>query len=542
MRDNLNFEGYDTPGAPLDGADFIEIGWSEAITNGTVLRFDGASAIKTSWHVIPADSTGVTTGAHADGNILYSGHIDGQDNFLIFPVRVPRSGNRTLSFDTMYNIETGWDFGFTQVTTDTAGATGWTSLPMEGTTSDSEDGADPIIEANVPGFSGASGETRNDLWKTVTYNLEAYAGQDILLAFRYATDSSHAGAFGAPPNPGWYIDNIKVGGTKLYEDQATIPTNAESIYEARGLGYTFRLRLVTFADKNGDAIDDVIEVPVDAEGNTTFNLSALTNRPTFNEGGERIVALVSGIAPPAQSDLIGAPGNGTYTLTGLPPTLYTSRARAIGTSFNTSLRAPRVYPGGTFTMTVTVDNLGRNNDLQASPSNAYVAVPIPANTTFVPDTLGADIASDNITYTVSLRDIDPGLPEVPGVYWHGVVTTTADLSFELRAAEPLAIGTVITPTAHFANAPFGTNPSQRFTDIQTPVEVVSPFSLSNATAQPSVQLGSTATFTYTLLNTDRRNAKGNAALLLAERHRARKHRGRSQRPNRTRANRRYLLD
>jgi hypothetical protein len=223
----------------------------------------------------------------------------------------------------------------------------------------------------------------------------------------------------------------------------------------------------------------------------------------FDEPGERVVALVSSIAPPAQSDIIGQPGYGSYQLTGLPPSLYTSRARAIGTASNTSLRQPRVFPGDTFTMTVTLDNLGRNDDLQTTgPTLAYVAVPIPDNASFVTDSLSATVATNSLTYTADLQSLDSSLPAGPGVYWSGSVTRTADLAFELRADAPLRIGTLITPTAYIANGPFGSSPSQSFTDIEQPVEVVSPLELSYGSGPASVAVGSTAIFTYTLINTD----------------------------------------
>jgi hypothetical protein len=88
------------------------------------------------------------------------------------------------------------------------------------------------------------------------------------------------------------------------------------------------------------------------------------------------------------------------------------------------------------------------------------------------------------------------------VYWNGTVSRTADLAFNLRADAPLQIGTVITPTAYIANGPFSSNPSQSFTDIEQPVQVVSPLELSTGSGPASVAVGSTATFTYTLINTD----------------------------------------
>jgi hypothetical protein len=107
-----------------------------------------------------------------------------------------------------------------------------------------------------------------------------------------------------------------------------------------------------------------------------------------------------------------------------------------------------------------------------------------------------------MTYTANLQSLDSGLPAGPGVYWNGTVTRTADLAFELRADIPLQIGTVITPTAYIANGPFSSNPSQSFTDIEQPVQVVSPLELSTGSGPASVTVGSTATFTYTLINTD----------------------------------------
>jgi hypothetical protein len=224
------------------------------------------------------------------------------------------------------------------------------------------------------------------------------------------------------------------------------------------------------------------------------------------------------VPPAPQADLITSFSYADYHLGGLPPSLYTSRARAIGTASSSSLREPQVYPGDTFTMTVTLDNLGRNEDLDTTgPSPAYVAVPLPENTSFVEGSLSATVpptsttsisATEGITptqvftFTDNLQALDGGLPAGPGVYWSGTVTDTADLSFELRADQPLAIGTVITPTAHIANAPFGSNPSQRFTDIQASVKVVSPFEPSSGLGSSTVVVSSTATFTYTLVNTD----------------------------------------
>jgi hypothetical protein len=501
MRRNLDFEGYDTPGAPPYGSDYIEIGWSSAISAGSSLNFNGDTEIPSAWKVIDAASTGIAPGAGATGNVLYSGHTDETDNFLIFPLTVP-AGNATLAFDTLYNIEETWDFGFTQVTTDTTSATGFVSLPISGTSSISDTDALPIIKANVPGFSGVSGSADAPAWVHVTYDLSAYAGQSILLAFRYSSDSGTAGTIPPPPDPGWYLDNINVGGQALYTDQASVPAGAKSIGQARGLGYSFKFDVATFAENNGADVTAVLTTTLDSSGDGTLDVGELHGYG-FDQPGERVVALVSSIAPVAQADIIGQPAYGSYKLTGLPPSLFTSRARAIGTSSNTSIRQPRVFPGDTFTMTVTLDNLGRNDDLATTgPTPAYVAVPIPDHVSFVTNTLSATTATENMTYTTDLHALDSSLPAGPGVYWNGTVSRTADLAFELRADMPLQIGTLITPTAYIANGPFSSNPSQSFTDIEQPVQVASPLELSTGSGPESVTVGSTATFTYTLINTD----------------------------------------
>ena len=154
-------------------------------------------------------------------------------------------------------------------------------------------------------------------------------------------------------------------------------------------------------------------------------------------------------------------------------------------------------------MTVTLDNLGRNDDLQTTgPTPPYVAVPIPDSVSFVTDSLSSTLATSSMTYTANLQSLDSGLPARPGVYWNGTLTRTADLAFQLRADQPLAIGTVITPMAYIADGPFSSNPPQSFTDIEHPVQVASPLELSTGSGPASVTVGSTATFTYTLLNTD----------------------------------------
>jgi immune inhibitor A len=505
MRRNLNFEGYDTDGAPPYGSDYIEIGWSPAVAANTPLSFNGDGEIPSPWSVVPLSEVGVSDasgGAAPSGNVLYSGHTDFFDTTMVVPVSVP-TGSSTLTFDTLYNIEAGWDYGIVQVSTD--GGDTFRTLPIEGTTdADPETDVPQIVDA-LPGFTGVSGSDDAPTWLRKTYRLDNYGGDDILLMFRYAADQATAGNIPPPPEPGWYIDNLSINSNAIYTNQSSLPSAVQSIYQVRGNANTFKVDFVTFADKNGAAVAAVTPATINAStGDGTFNLGSLLSQPGFNEAGERVVALVSVIPPAQDADLISSPVSyASYTMTGLPPSLYTSRARAIGDTFNTSLSRPRTYPDDDFTLTVTLDNLGRNDDLQTTGSSqAYVAVPIPANTTFVEDSFVSDVSPGNFQYVENLSTLGSNLPAGPGVYWNGTVADTADLEFELTAGEPLAIGTLISPTTYIANAPFNANPSQFFSTLQTPVQVVSPFSVSSGTVDNAVRPGQTASFTYTLINTD----------------------------------------
>lgn len=101
----------------------------------------------------------------------------------------------TLSFYTEYLIEEGWDYGFVQVSTD--GGSTWTSLANAYTTTDHDPSAHPDIVAQLPGLTGGP------VLDTMTFDLSAYAGQNVMIGFRYMTDWSYN-------DPGWWIDSSSV--------------------------------------------------------------------------------------------------------------------------------------------------------------------------------------------------------------------------------------------------------------------------------------------------------------------------------------------
>jgi immune inhibitor A len=180
--DAPNPDAYDTPGAPPWGSDYI---WIEGGNELGKFVFNGV------------DYTTFDTAWTSDGDVLYGGHSDLADNWAIFET----TGGGTLSFDTYWDIEDYWDFGFVQVSTD--GGSTWTSLANAYTTDIYDPNAHPTVIENLPGLTGWSGG-----WMNISYDLSAYAGQDILVAFRYVTDWGTL-------YEGWYIDNVMVDSTLI---------------------------------------------------------------------------------------------------------------------------------------------------------------------------------------------------------------------------------------------------------------------------------------------------------------------------------------
>lgn len=209
-----NPQAYESPGAPPNGSDYIRLRDADgdylSAKQLARVRFDGASSLAPTpveWEesATPPDAT---TDATTCGNIgtgagpaaLYSGCGDNLDRSIVRAVSVP-DGGANLTFDALWDIETGWDFGFLQISAD--GGETWTSLATADTTSEADPGAVSAVTAHLPGFTGDSGT-----WRTQSADLSAYAGQDVLIGFRYITDPAVSEA-------GFWVRNIALGATTL---------------------------------------------------------------------------------------------------------------------------------------------------------------------------------------------------------------------------------------------------------------------------------------------------------------------------------------
>ncbi len=212
-----NPHAYSSPGAPPNGSDYVQLrnAAGTPLTGDQIssIAFKGATTLPTS----PVAWTVVTDPLLAGNQVLYSGTGDDRDEAIVTPITVP-SGSATLTFDALYDLEVGWDFGFVQISTD--GGKTYTSIECTDTTSEHDPGAVAEVVEKLPGFTGVSGDT--GVWAPQSCSLAAYAGQSVLLSFRVVNDPSVQGN-GVLARPGLYIDDVAVNGTVISNGSTLAP-------------------------------------------------------------------------------------------------------------------------------------------------------------------------------------------------------------------------------------------------------------------------------------------------------------------------------
>jgi hypothetical protein len=201
LRSTVNLanpDSYDVPGAAPNGADYVLLQKNGQALKGKDLRslkFQGATTLPT----LPLAWTIVSNDPDRNGNpVLFSGNANNTDASAVIPVTVP-AANPTLSFLAKYGAELGYDYGYVQVSTD--GGTTYTSIPGDRT-------------VDAPTGPGLNGTTTG--FEAHNYDLSAYAGQSILLSFRYVSD-------GGVNEGGLLLDDITLGGTVLSDGSSLAP-------------------------------------------------------------------------------------------------------------------------------------------------------------------------------------------------------------------------------------------------------------------------------------------------------------------------------
>jgi Immune inhibitor A peptidase M6 len=263
-----NPHAYSEPGAPPNGADFVRLrdpagAYLDAASVDDI-DFDGARTLPplpVEW-VVDEDPPG-----HEGDPALYSGKGDNLDRAIVRQVTVP-AGDATLTFETFFDIEEAYDGGFVQVSTD--GGETYTTLANENTSTEWSS------EVPGPGLTGSSGG-----WRTETFDLSDYAGQDVLLAFHYITD-------GGVSLDGWWIDDIAVGGTAVSNGEDLDAWDSPSQINPTEV-FGFAVQLVAYDDDHDAAW--VYELSLDDQLDGSISGEEL--RAAIGDSAETVAAIVT---------------------------------------------------------------------------------------------------------------------------------------------------------------------------------------------------------------------------------------------------------
>jgi len=213
-----------------------------------VLRFDGR-----------AQTAALPTQPPGGAAMLWGNAEDSIDTRLTREVDLTAATNPVLTFQTWYDIERWFDWGYVSVSTD-GGAT-WQALAGDQTSA-----ADPVQVALGPGYTGTSGGGAEPAWVGERVSLAAYAGRKVLLRFEYVTD-------GGTHNEGWAIDDVAVEGTGFRDADLNDPGWRSDgwVRIDRPLPQTYIVRLI---EKRAGGETSVLDLRPDAAGHGELRFPA----------------------------------------------------------------------------------------------------------------------------------------------------------------------------------------------------------------------------------------------------------------------------
>src|SRR6266508_2632376 len=237
---------------------------NDAANGGDFVRLmDGAGAFLAAGGVTSVEFQGVpdlpplpiawevdaTPPSGADGPALHSPVGDNLNEVIVRDVSVP-AGSPQLTFHAAWDLETTFDFGYAQITTD--GGETYTSLQC----TDTVDDTDPNLGNVGPGFGqGFNGENDPAVFAPQTCDLTPYAGQTVGLAFRVFND-------GGVHFHGFWVDNVAIDGTVISDGSTLDGWQSATQYNPIEVeGYT--VQLVAYDDP-GHTEAHVFSIPIDA--------------------------------------------------------------------------------------------------------------------------------------------------------------------------------------------------------------------------------------------------------------------------------------
>jgi len=139
------------------------------------------------------------------------------------PIDLTGVSAATLTFWNRYSLESGYDYGYVEISSDGGP---WTQLTR---------------------FNG-----HNTTWHQVSYSLSSYVGHSIYIRFRLYTDSSVT-------YDGWYLDDVAVTVGGYYQPDPPSSSDIVTVFE-----YEPTYSLIT---RKTDALGNVTQYSYDANGN-----------------------------------------------------------------------------------------------------------------------------------------------------------------------------------------------------------------------------------------------------------------------------------
>jgi Immune inhibitor A peptidase M6 len=189
-----NDQSYAGPGVPPNGSDYVRLRDGAGAYLGVAavesVEFDGATQLPK----LPLEWTVDRNPPQGANKALYSGRGDNLDRSVARSVRVGNNGR--LMVDLAWDTEESYDYAYVQVSDD------------GGETFRSVKCTDSIDAPLGPGFDGSS-----DGFTTQRCNLKRYAGERVILAFRYVTD-------GSVQEDGYWVGNVELDGRQISDGRS----------------------------------------------------------------------------------------------------------------------------------------------------------------------------------------------------------------------------------------------------------------------------------------------------------------------------------
>jgi hypothetical protein len=261
-----NTQSYSVPGAAPNGADYVVLQKNgQPIRDLRSLSFSGVKTLPT----LPLAWTIVNNDPDRNNNpVLFSGNASNTDAAMVAHVSVPTT-DPTLRFLAKYGAEEGYDYGYVSVSTDG----GSTYTPIAG---------DKTVAGPLgPGLNGSTTG-----FEAHSYDLSAYAGQNVLVSFRYVSD-------GGVNEGGLLIDDITVGGTSISDGSSLDPFDSPTEIKPLTVN-NWNLRLVGLDEHNKIALQ------FEFNGKNNVNLGLLSIQLLTLRLFPKVVAVVAYDEPTEQ--------------------------------------------------------------------------------------------------------------------------------------------------------------------------------------------------------------------------------------------------